>query len=89
MDSRERDERAKKGMSEKGEKIREKDKNEHKEHKDENPRENKKSEDTRYFGMAEKYDPSDDSEFDPEADDVNDQLWDPEEEDEDEDEEDE
>lgn len=83
MDSRERDERAKKGRSERGEKLHD----DELKHRDENNEENKKSVDTDYMSLAGKYDPSDDSEFDSEPDDVNDEIWDPEEdEDEDDDE---
>ena len=76
MDSRERDERAKKGRSERGDKLYD----DELKPREGNNEENKKSGDASYRSLAGKYDPSDDSEFDSEPDDVNDEMWDPEEE---------
>ena len=75
MDSRERDERSKDGRSERGEKIYE---HEKEQHEDDDFKKDKKNENTEYISLAENYDPSDDSEFEPDPDDVNDELWDPE-----------
>ncbi len=50
----------------------------------ENSLERKQIEDNEYISFAGKYDPSDDKENDPEPEDMNDQLWVPDNEDEDE-----
>ena len=50
----------------------------------ENSLERKQIEDNEYISFASKYDPSDDKENDPEPEDMNDQLWVPDNEDEDE-----
>ena len=64
MDSKERNERKKEGRSERGEKLPEHSEDE----------ENKKAGAVN-FNLAEKYDPSDDSEFEPDPDEINDQTW--------------